>query len=182
MTWSSSLNTAALLHGPFEIGMGAAGSEITIGDCQEIMHNPGITFHEVKGGDLTGRETITDWIINGVNPMCSFIAKQTLVADIYRLFPYLTYTAGGTSKAVQLNIETLGGLSMSASSARIVFHRLSVSAKTDYTKDLVFTNGIIIPQDNENDFSGADNDGIACLCVGLPDSDGLKLEYGVNAT
>lgn len=168
MAWTDNFSKAQILHGPYEVLLGTDGSENSLGDVRDVAFNPGLTVTEIKGGDLSGRDTTVHAIISGINPRAAFVIKQTKVADLFRAFPYLTLSTGPTKKSLSINCRTLGGKDLSSYATRIRLHILTGTDITTKDDDKIFPLAIIVPADEDNDFSGQDSDGLACLLISLP--------------
>lgn len=185
MPYTNNYAAAQMLHGPYDVLLGADGSEQSLGETLDLAYSPGLSVAEIKAGDLGGRETLLDLVINGVNPKASFILRQTKTADLYRAFPYLTYSTGPTKRSLTLNMLTHGGLSLASFAARLRFHLKGTADYTDKTDDKIFDKAILLPADDENSIAGQEGDGVAIVVYGLPDTAaapalGNKLVWGVN--
>ena len=182
MTWSAKESAATIYAGPYLIGVGVAGSENSVGECEELRLVTGYTWDEITGGSYTGQDTLVDTIANGIKARASFLMMQTSPTDLLRVMQLATLSVGSTSKSIIPTCALVVGKSMLESAARVRFHKYSVSSLADETQDVIFPKGIIIPTDEEWAADGTQANKIPCVVIGLWDSSsGSPVTIGINA-
>lgn len=186
MAWTPSEDSTKIYAGPFLIGIGASGSEVSVGEVDAIAVTIGITTDLIKAGAFFGTETVVDEIINGVTGTATFKMKQVLdttnLEAVAAPGSLTTLSAGATSKSLTWDCNTLAGNSLKANASRIRFHKYSVASLTDETKDIIFPSAVIYIPAEEMSLSAADGSlGISCFLRAFPDSNNDVVIVGYNA-
>jgi len=181
MAWTPKEDASKIYAGPYLIGVGPAGSEESLGDCEELRITSGYTWNEVMGGSFTGTDTLVDLVVKGVKARAAFLMVQTDPTGLKRGFSLATLSAGATSKSLVPTVALVVGKSMLAGATRIRFHKYSVTDLTDETQDIIFEKGVIIPVDEEWAADGTRSNAIPCIAVGFWNStDGGPIKFGKN--
>lgn len=185
MAWTPSESSTKIYSGPFLIGIGASGSEVSVGEIDALAVTIGITVDQIKAGAFYGTETVVDEIINGVTATATFKMKQVLdttnLEAVAAPGTLTTLSAGSTSKSLTWDVNTMCGNSLKANASRIRFHKYSVSDLTDETKDIIFPSAVIYIPAEEMSLNTADGSlGITCRLVGFPDSNTDIIVIGQN--
>lgn len=170
MVWTSSLAGGSIRVGPFIVGVGVAGSEIDLGETQEMNFAYGYEISEIKAGDFLGTETLIDAIPIGIKAVASFMLGQYDTADLKLVSPLATLSAGAVSKSLTPEHKKIMGQSLLAQAARIRFHKASVADKTDETEDIIFPAGIVIPTTEEYTISPDDKAKQPCMILAFYDA------------
>jgi hypothetical protein len=157
MVWTSNISGGDLRTGPFQIGVGAAGSEQGVGECDEIQVFRGYDIVEKVGGAFLGRTSLIDAIVQGIRAGGTFMGMQMDETTLDRLFPLATLSTGNSSKSMTLTNTTIVGKSLLAQASRIRFHYEGQSTLTDETKDIIFPKGIIVPTDEPYTIDGSED-------------------------
>jgi len=156
MVWTSNILGGSIRTGPFQIGVGAAGSEEGVGECDEVQVFLGYDIVEKFGGSFLGRSSLIDAIVQGIRAGATFMCEQMDTTTLDRMFALGTLSAGNSSKSLTLVNTTIVGKSLLASASRIRFHYEGQSTKTDETKDIIFPKGIIVPTDDPFTIDGSE--------------------------
>jgi len=132
--------------GPFQIGVGVAGSEIGVGECGDLEWWWGYDVVKKMGGAYLGTSTLVDAVVKGIIGGATFSMHQIDSVNLLKVFPLATLSAGATSKSLTPTTALVVGKALQAIAARIRFHWMSEATLTDESQDVVCESGIIIPR------------------------------------
>ena len=186
MAWTTSESSTKIYSGPFLVGIGTSGSEVSVGEIDALAVTIGITTDLIKAGAFFGTETVVDEIVNGVTGTATFKMKQVLdttnLEAVAAPGTLTTLSAGPTSKSLTWDVNTICGNSLKANAARIRFHKYSVTSLTDETQDIIFPSAVIYIPAEEMSLNAADGSlGISCFLRAFPDSNNDVVVVGFNA-
>lgn len=179
MSWTANIDETKIMSGPYRVGLGTDGSELEVGEVEEVVIHYERPRTYINGGDLIGNETIIDAIKHAPNVSATFVMFQSDPTNLNRAFSNSTLSTGATSKSLTIDIQTTGGQLMSDSDQRIRFHKYSVTTLTDATKDFIFPAGHL---DVVGEITVSGRVGLQCEIIGLPDSNHDKIIFGQNVT
>lgn len=182
MAWTPSEDITKIYSGPFLIGVGAAASEVSMGEVAEVEVTTGYHLLDIYAGCFYGRQTKIDSIVDGIEAGATFMLLQTDTTTLDTAFALATLSAGATNKSMTLDVDTICGASLAASATRIRFHKYSVASLTDETKDIIFPKAIIVPAPEPFSVDGSGATMIPCVLLAFPDSNKDIVIFGQNVT
>lgn len=182
MAWDPKEVVANIEAGPYTIGVGTAGSEVSIGEIDALQLIAGLELNPIYGGSHFGPATIVDDGVKGVVVGAVFVLKQYDTEALNRCFPLSTITTGATNKMLTLDLGLIVGRMMKDSAARVRLHKLSVTALTDEYSDIIFPAGVVIPVGDAYNIDGSEANMQPCIIRGYPDANDYVIQWSKDQT
>lgn len=181
MAWTPS-ESLTIYTGPFLVGVGAAGSEYSIGEIDSLAIRFGYSVEQHMAGAFYGTETIYDEITKGVTASATCRFKQVFDTTLLNRWTQLsTLSAGSTSKSLTFDVGTVCGKSLRAVGARVRFHKYSVSTLTTETSDIIFPLAVAYPiEEDINLMASAEGVGIPIMIRAFPDTNNDLIIFSQN--